>query len=191
MNYTIVKAVALSLCWLALFGTETEARPRRRSETDPRLVAGLRMHSEQKDFRKLPYENGDLSYMVAYEFHEQASFLQMAVGYAPSVSGTMQSPEEEERDGREEVDYVVTPQISLIWKDQAWRGGVGLLRSLVVGEDSREWTSLYWQLLLGLNLPVVGSGVDVTAYYVFDRWGNIPNFRGDNFDFGLSIGFAF
>ncbi len=149
------------------------------------------MHAEQKKFTKLPYENGDLSYWLAYEFHEQTSFLQLGVGYAPSVSGTGQSEAEQERDGKIGVDYVVTPQISMIWKDQAWRGGVGLLKSLVAAEDESKWTGIYWQFMLGLNLPISATGLDVMAYYVFDKWTTLPDFRGDGIDFGVSISFSF
>jgi hypothetical protein len=176
------------VCALVLFAGQAHAGGKK-GESDSRLSVGVRMHQEHHSFSELPFANGDLSYALAYEFHEPVSFLRLGLSYAPSVKGVIGEPD---ADGNGlSADSVLTPQLALVWKDNAWRGGVGVLKSLVYGEESDEWTGLYWEFMLGLNLPVGGSGLDVMVYYVFDRWSDLPNFRGDDMDFGVWFGFSF
>ena len=152
----------------------------------PVLAAGssragfaLRQHSEGGTFDEYPFGD-DLSYTVAYEWEENQAFWQLAVDYAPSVDTT------------NATDYVITPQVTLMLKDKAWRGGLGVLKSLVSDkEEGNDWTDLYWQWALGLQLPILGINFDVTAYYIFESFSDLSDFESDNIEYAVWFKYAF
>jgi hypothetical protein len=135
---------------------------------------GVRQHVGQPDFEKLPFGDGDVSYGLDYEYHEQNSMWQIALGYAPEVTGT------------NDVDYAVTPQLSLLLKDGMWRGGLGILDTYSAGLADAEsrWSSLYWQFLVGVTIPVGSLSLNVSAHYVFDNWKHVRDFDLRDVEFG-------
>lgn len=144
------------------------------------VSVGARQHAAHSEFEELPFDDGDISYGVAYEYHEMTGYWQVALDYAPDVSGT------------NSTDYVVTPQISLIFKDRAWRGGLGLLKSYIRDNDGEaDWTDFYWQMILGLDIPLLGMEFNVLAYYVFEEWGEVGDFDVDELEFGAWLKFSF
>ena len=137
------------------------------------IGAGLRMHSENSEFTELPYGDDDLSYLLAWEGHEDDGYWQIAVDYAPDVSGN------------KTTDYILTPQMNLIWKDRMFIGGIGGLQSYVHDSDAgSDWTDFYWQLTLGLRLPVGAFDLAVQTYYDFDQCSNLDKFEGDDLEYG-------
>lgn len=144
------------------------------------ISAGTRYHINHSIFEELPFDDGDFSYCLAYEYHEDAGYWQIGVDYAPDVTGA------------ESTDYVITPQINLVFKDGIWLGGVGALRSYINDETAGgDWIDLYWQLLLGVQLPLFGLKVDLQTYYTFEEWDKVDEFDTDDLEFGVWLNFSF
>ncbi|MBN1556984.1 MAG: hypothetical protein JW951_02420, partial [Lentisphaerae bacterium] len=129
------------------------------------IAVGGRYYNEHSEFEELPYGDGDIGYGLAYAYHDAAAFWQVAAVYTPDVTGA------------EGVDYTLTPQINLVLKDRLWRAGVGALctyLSFDSGED--DWTDVYWQLMLGIGLPVFGMQLETQAFYLMESWSDIDAF---------------
>lgn len=179
---------------------------------------GIRYHSQHDKFADLPFGNGDISYGIGMEWHEDIAYWHIGAEFQPDP-------------GRfEDIDFVITPSINLILKDGIWRGGVGALsnyakrdRRPFEGEGSLQvedngglqteddggflsdngetdepaviqrdrWSKIYWQLLFGIHLPFFGMDVDIFAYYPFEKWSRLTSFRIDDLDYGVRLGFRF
>jgi len=145
------------------------------------LSAGATYHKDHSVFTELPFGDGDISCQLAYEAHNAAAFWQFVADYAPDLTGT------------NDVDYAITPQINLLFKDGAWRGGAGALASYLAGKGDREsdWTSVYWQFLLGFEVPVGGLNVGAQALYRFETWGDLGDFDVGDIEYGGWISYHF
>lgn len=168
----VVSLVTLALMNLSAFAAG--------SGNSSALSVGARLHSQHSVFTELPYGDDDVSYLLAWEGHEEDGYWQIAVDYAPDVSGIPTT------------DYVITPQLNLIWNDGIFIGGLGGLQSYVsdsaTGED---WTDFYWQFTLGLRIPLGGLALAVQTYYVFDKWDELDQFEGKDLDYGVLLSYAF
>lgn len=143
------------------------------------VSGGVRIHAAQSNFEDLPFDNGDLSYGIGYEWHEATAYWQLLLCYAPHVSGT------------NDVDTVLTPQVNLIVNENAYHAGIGILRSYITREDDEDWTKVYWQMLLGLHFPFFGGGtIEGSAYYIFEGWDKM-GFRTDDLDYGIWVSYPF
>ncbi|MBI2437766.1 MAG: hypothetical protein HYV36_03000 [Lentisphaerae bacterium] len=157
------------------------------AESPHSLSLGGRYHTENTVFTDLPFGNADFSYALAWTFASEQVGLQLGADFAPDVSGARDAP------NTNQTDFAVTPQVNLILKDRMFRGGVGLLTSYVrddLGED--DWLSPYWQLLLGLNLPLGNNfSLDGLVYYVLEKWGDIGDFKPKELEYGLWLNYNF
>jgi len=143
-------------------------------------AVGARYQTDHSVFTDLPFDDGDISYALAYEYDETDALWQLAVSYCPDVTGSNQ------------VDYVITPQISLILRDGIWRAGTGVLMSYIHDEDiGGDWTDLYWQLLAGIQLPFFGLRIGAEAVYVYESWGDLGDFDSDDLEYNGWLGFEF
>jgi hypothetical protein len=150
------------------------------SEIEHKVSIGTRRHINHSEFDSLPFGDGDLTYLVAYECHEAVGFWQLGIGYTPEPSGD------------KSVDYVLTPQISLIVKDGFWRVGLGALKSYIAGNQGNNWMDIYWQFNFGINIPFSSRiGLDVNSYYVFEEWDKIMDFDTRDIEFGVLLNFKF
>ena len=141
---------------------------------------GGRYHVEHSEFEELPFGNGDIGYGLVYEYHDRTAYWQIALSYAPDITGT------------NGVDSVLTPQINLVLEDAFWRAGAGLLSSYVQRDDGgSDWTDPYWQLILGIGLPLFSLDLDVHAYYTLESWSDIDQFDPDDIEYGAWLTFAF
>jgi len=150
------------------------------------LTAGARYHMRHSEYVELPFDDGDISYLLGYEYHESSAFWQLLVGFAPDIS--------DGDDGRGTgIDSVITPQINLLFEDRNWLGGVGVLASYIESEDSdaNDWTDVYWQLMLGFRIPLPALNIDVMAYYPFERWNTLRDFDTSDIEYGLLLNFKF
>jgi hypothetical protein len=167
---------------LAAFIVNVEAQEQLSSHV---LSFGARHHQEHSTYGELPFGDGDVSYALAYEYHENAAYWQLALdaSFDPSGTNTVTS----------EFDYVLTPQINLIFKDELWRGGAGALASYMVDKktDDGEWTDIYWQFLLGLAIPLGGMELEVLAAYPFESFGDLSDFEGSDIDIVGWLKFSF
>jgi hypothetical protein len=148
------------------------------------LAAGARYHVNDSAAPDLPFDDGDISYAVAYEYHEAGGLWQLALDWAPHVSGT---------NGMGTVDYVLTPQINLMFEDRGVRLGVGALASYFGGiQEGNDWTDVYWQMMLGLHLPLGAAlALDANAYYVFEEWNKLDKFAAKDLEYGVWLSYRF
>lgn len=146
------------------------------------LGVGGRYHQEHSTFLALPYAEGDLSYGLVYEIHEQdTSVLQLGCSVTP------------EFDKAADMDYAVTPELNLMMKDRMFQGGVGILSSyLSRSAGDSEWMDLYWQLLLGVRVDLSKKvSVQLNGSYVFESWGDLGDFDVGDIEGVAYIGYAF
>jgi len=132
-----------------------------------KLAMGVRYHDEIKAIPELPFEQGDLSWLLAYEYHSRIAYWQLGLGYTPESNTDSDAK-------------VLTPQLNLIFKDSIYRIGFGALKSYVDVDGETDWTDLYWQAIAGIELPL-GSHASLGLFgcYVFDKWDDITD-SGDN-----------
>jgi hypothetical protein len=146
------------------------------------IALGIRQHSDYLGAPNLPYGEGDLSYLVAYEYHEGNAYWQIGLGYTPHSTTTSTV---------EKVESVMTPQIHLLLKDRIFYGGLGLMRSYVRREES-HWTDFVWQLQFGAHFPLSEAfDLQLAAYYLFEEWGDIGDFNTDNVELGMSLSYRY
>ena len=164
--------IAFSLA-LLVFVSATQAGSRNGS----RIGAGARYHPGHDTEMALPYDN-DTSYGIVYEYHEGDAYWQFAVSYADSM-------------GSNEVDYVITPEINLLLSDNMWRGGMGVLAGYVESGATSDWSDVFYQFVLGFQIPVGPLSMDILAYYVFDDFGEIGEFEFDELEVGAWLTYKF
>jgi hypothetical protein len=144
------------------------------------LNVGGRYHQKHSVFTGLPYDDGDISGSVAYEYRDADALWQVACDLTP------------EFESRDDLDYGITPQLNLLLVDRMVQGGLGILSTYTHGDAGGDWMDMYWQLILGLALPFPGPfKVQVNAYYVFEEWGDIGEFDVGDIEYGAYIGYTF
>ena len=144
------------------------------------FAVGARLHTDHSDFLELPFDEGDISYAAAYEYHEDNAYWQIAVTFTPDPSGTPAT------------ENVITPALNLIIEDGFWRGGIGALASLfedATGKD--EWSNVYYQLMLGIHAPLFGLQWDIMAYYVAETFSDLGGIDTDDLEYGAWVLFPF
>jgi hypothetical protein len=163
-------------CVLLCSVTSASAARKRGSSA---VALGVRQHSDHPPEDELPFGESDLSYLLAYEYHEGPSFWQIGLAYTPHASGTST------------VDSVITPQVHLLYRDKSLWGGVGIMRSYVRTDDP-FWTDFYWQCQMGLHLPLSSAfDLHMGGYYIFKDWGDFTDFGLDDLELGLSVSYVF
>ena len=170
MKTTLILTAALAALIVtvpASFAADTQA-----------IALGARQHAAHSIFTDLPFDD-DIGYTLAYEYHSTDAYWQFGVGYTPDPGGS------------NAVDYVITPQINLMAKDNFWRGGAGLAASYIETDTDSDWTDLYFQLLLGVAIPFGAMEIDIQAIYVFEDWGELGDFDFDDLDYGAWLKYTF
>ncbi len=139
-----------------------------------------RYHRDQPDFAEYPFGDGDLSYMVAWETHNEDALIQIGADVCPVF------------DDNEAVDYAVSPQFNLLLKDRIYRGGLGVLSTYTKGDDEDEWMDMYWQFLLGLSFELPAKlSLDAYAIYPFKDWGSLGDFGVDHIEYSAGLAWHF
>jgi len=89
------------------------------------------------------------------------------------------------------VDSVLTPQLHILFKDNMFWGGIGLLKSRIMGNPSL-WTGFYWQASLGVRFPM-SQPLDLRAgaHYLFDNWKHLGDFKTDEIELGLTLSYTY
>ncbi len=140
---------------------------------------GLRSHVLHTEFEEYPFDNGDISYVVGYEYHDKTGYWQFLVGYTPEVGdGTV-------------VESIITPQLNLLMQDGVWIAGGGILGSYVETELENDWTDVYWQVMLGFEITLPICSLEILAYYPFESWSTFGDFDTDDIEFGGLAKFMF
>ncbi len=143
------------------------------------VSVGAKYHQVHTTFTDLPYDNGDISVGIAYNTHSPDSIVQLAIEGAWDVNGITTT------------DFIITPQMNLLWKDGAWFGGVGILTSYIDDEiTGDDWIDLYWQLVIGVKVPLYGASVDIGVHYEFESWDDVTDVDVDDLAYGawLNLG---
>jgi len=139
---------------------------------------GARYHQKHSEFISLPYADGDWTYDVGYEIHEENALLQLVCGYTPEFAD------------HKDLDYGITPEANLLMKDGIFQGGLGILSTYTEGDG--KWMDMYWQWVLGLNIPLGANfSLQANAYYVFEEWGALHKFDWGDIEFGGYLGYKF
>ena len=170
------------LCLLAvLLHPQTSGAFGTKRQKKQAVGVGARYQVENTYIEDLPFDDGDITYTLSYEYHDRAGYWQVMVGYTPDVG-----------DG-DIVDYVITPQLNLIIQDGVFRAGTGVLGSYVQNkEDGSDWTDVYWQMMLGLEYPIGSFSLEAMAYYQFDAWGDmLSDFEFDDMVYGGVLKYYF
>jgi len=170
------KNVILILAVLVLFPQFLNAAKSPKSA----VGAGVRQQVDHSVFEDLPFDDGDLTYTLGYEYHDGAGYWQLLLGYTPEVG-----------DG-DVVDYVITPQLNLIFQDRIFLAGTGVMGSYVESkEEGGDWTSVYWQLMLGFEIPLGPVKLEMMAYYPFEGFSDLDEFDFSDIEYGGSLKYYF
>ena len=171
-RFLLLALVSASLCNVTAFA----ARPMTSA-----LDAGVRYHKDHSVFEALPFGDGDLSYSLGYEYHTKDYYLQLAGDYCPDVTGT------------NDVKFVATPEANVFITDGLWEAGVGILDSYISdnNDTNDKWTSVYWQLILGVTFPVYKIPVGLHVFYPFEKWGDINEFDIKDIEYGATLKYSF
>ncbi len=145
-----------------------------------RYSAGLRYHTQDKEFETYPFQDGDLSYLIGMEFHEGIGYWQLLLGYTPSLD----APEDPEAP---EVKSVITPQLNLILQDRGWLAGSGILASYVEDDLDKDWTDIYWQTMIGYQFSFGLFDAELLAVYPFEEWSVFTEFDFDNLEWNFLL----
>ncbi len=141
------------------------------------------MHGKHSTFDSLPFDDGDVGCLLAYEFHEGIGFWQAGVEF-------LNTPE-----GDPSVDYVLTPQLSLILKDRIYRAGFGVLWNYLKIDDPEmesNWSKPFWQFTLGVGYPFRNKmELSAYSYYIFEEWEEFGNFNFEDIEYGISLSYRF
>ncbi len=147
------------------------------------LGIGVRRHVEHSEFDELPFGKRDHSLSVSYEFHESEAYWQLGLSYTPDLSR-----HEGEADAPKDA---WTPEINLIAKDRFYHAGVGVA-STYTDHDGGDWTSIYWQFLMGIRMELTRKiSISGYGYYPFRRWSDLPEFSLSDIEYGVRLGFRF
>ena len=147
------------------------------------LTVGIRQYADHPDDISSPFGKGDLSYLLAYEYHEGGAFWQCGLSYTPHASSTSMVSV---------VKSVVTPQLRLVFEENLLVLGVGVLKHYMTQDDASHWSDLYWEVEAGLHARL-SSTIDARAmaFYTFKNWGDLGNFDSSELEFGLDLAYKF
>jgi hypothetical protein len=145
------------------------------------IDVGARYHIRHSEFAELPFADGDLTYAAGYEVRDENGLLQLLCGFTPEFAD------------RDDLDYGITPEANLLFTDGLFQGGLGILSTYTKNSGGNDdWMDLYWQWVLGLNVPLGKRlSLQANAYYVFETWSRLNKFAFDDVEFGGFITYKF
>ncbi len=144
------------------------------------LAVQVKKHAAHGEFSERPYGKDDISYGAFFELSEGLAAWRLGASYVSGASGFG------------EADSVITPEITLLAQDGAWEGGISTLIDYVDANGDTDWGDIYFQLQLGLRLPVLKrASLGINAYYPFEKFGELGKFDFGDLDYGLSLRFGF
>ena len=174
---TMMTAAAVVLAGLCVCPTHAQTA---RSSA---LTCGIRQYASHSDDSESPFGKGDLSYFLAYEYHEARAYWQVGVSYTPHATATSMVTN---------VESVTTPQVRLIFEEGMLIMGIGVLKHYIQQGDANHWSDLYWELEAGFQTSASASlGIRAVAYYTFREWGDIGDFDTSQLELGLEVSYRF
>lgn len=154
------------------------------------ITGGVRQYINHPEDKGSPFGDGDMSYLLAYEYHEAKAYWQLGVSFTPETSVT--SVVINAQSVVANVESVITPQIRLIFEESLLMIGIGVLKHYVQGKEANHWSDVYWEFQAGLHTPI-SSALELRglAYYSFRDWGDIGDFNTNQIEFGLEVAYRF
>ena len=175
-----MKTNKLTACLGLMLGLSVAASGVAIAGTGQSFDVGAKYHRLHSSFKELPYDDGDISYSVAYEYHDEDAFWQLACDVTPEFKS------------RDDLEYGMTPQLNLLATDRIFQGGLGILSTYTHGDTGGNWMDMYWQFILGVSIPLPGPfTLEANAYYVFDEWGHVSDFDFGDVEYGAYLGYRF
>ncbi|MDA3874081.1 MAG: hypothetical protein PF795_08980 [Kiritimatiellae bacterium] len=144
------------------------------------MVTGLvKQHDDRaKTFEERPFGKDDISYGLYVDFYEGLGAWRLGASYASGLSGAG------------EADSVITPELTLLATDGMWETGISVLIDYIDTEEEADWGDVYYQIQLGLSLPVTQRvQIGVHAFYPFASFSDITDIRVGDLDYGLLLRF--
>lgn len=150
------------------------------SQAQQALNVSAQYHHVRPDFKDYPYGDGDVSYMLAWETHNEDALIQFGASVCPTF------------EDNEAIDYAITPEMNLLLKDRVFRGGLGILSTYTKTDTEDKWMDMYWQFLLGMSFDVAKRlSLDGYAVYPFKDWGDLSEFRGGDVEYRAGLTWHF
>lgn len=146
------------------------------------ISAQVRKYGTHREFEERPFAGDDFGYGAAYELRDEKGSWQLGALVAPDAG----------RD--DEIDYVITPFLSMILRDRLLMAGLGVDQGYIAehGDRDAEWTDLYWHLLMGIEYPLGKRyAVSGMAIYDFEDWGALDRFDFDDVEFAVALTMLF
>jgi len=165
-----------SILFVLLFCLST-VQAQTAGRSNQRFGAGVRYHAQHDTERETAFDD-ESTFGLVYEYHEGSTFWQLGVQYGNNL-------------GTNTVDYIITPEINLMVADGLWRGGIGILSTYSNTEDDSDWSDLYYQFLLGVDVPIGSLALSFQAAYVFEDFDELDEFDFDELDWTGYLTFVF
>lgn len=144
------------------------------------VIASARYHQARPDFKDYPFGDGDISYMLGWETHNDDALIQFGASVCPSFKDN------------EAIDYAISPEANLILKDRIFRGGLGALSTYTKTDADSKWMDMYWQFLLGLSFQLPSHlSLDGYAIYPFSDWGALGDFDANDIEYRAGLSWRF
>lgn len=184
-----MKKIISLLVAMAALGGATGMKAAEAAAGQNVVLLGGKYHMDHSAFDDLPFGNGDISYALGYEFRERIAALQLALDWAPDVSGSRTNDVGQTLS----TDWAITPQANLLFTDGVLRGGAGALITYMRDDaGDGEWTPLYWQVILGLHVPPQGRfAIDGLATYAFRNFQTFRDFDLRDLEYSVWVSYAF
>ncbi|MEI6807207.1 MAG: hypothetical protein WCN95_00655 [bacterium] len=180
---TLIGAAAFLVC------IQVSSAPAQSAKSST-ITGGIRQYVSHPEDTASPFGDGDVSYLLAYEYHEAKAYWQFGVSFTPNT--TMTSVVLNAQSIVPNIESIVTPQIRLVFEENLLLLGIGVLKHYVQGKEVNHWSDLYWELEAGLHVPF-SSTLELrgVAYYSFREWGDVGDFDASQLEFGLEVAYKF
>ncbi|WFB35879.1 hypothetical protein P3T73_17135 [Kiritimatiellota bacterium B12222] len=133
-----------------------------------------------KSFPDRPYGKDDMSYGLYLDIFDGMGGWRMGASYAGDLTGP------------DQANMVITPEITLLGSDKLFVSGVSLMMDYIDSDTGTEWSDLYFQIQLGLNVPLGNRfQAGIHAYFPFTEIQDFGDFDTGELDYGISISCAF
>lgn len=141
----------------------------------------VKQHDMREDsFPERPYGKDDTSYGVYMDIYDGIGGWRFGASYASDLSGTG------------EADSVITPEITLLGAEGSWMTGISIMMDYIDDENGTDWSDLYYQFQLGLNIPLGDRfKAGIHAFFPFSGLGDFVDISFGELDYGITVSASF
>lgn len=139
-------------------------------------IIGRQYVQREDSFTNRPYGKDDVSYGAYWEVFEGIGGWRLGASYASGLSGPG------------EADSVITPELTLLGAEGIWESGFSLMIDYIDYETDTDWSDLYYQFQLGINIPLGKAfQLGANAYFPFSDLGDFKDIDFSELDYGVSL----